>query len=147
MQDCNPYASPSIAELSVSRIRSAIRPTLWWMVFLQPVATVTLIYVCWLVSYASLGEAPKFGEHPSTEPAHTFFHVLGTVAALSLLGSPILFVVGLGWSLAQPFATTEMENAPRSSRLLCGLAFVTMAVLSVGILYLDPWDVLYWFVD
>ena len=101
----NPYEATGTTEAVSGRVAFPVKTVLWWLVFLHPVITMTLIYGCWGLTTASLGRPPAFGEHPSNDAMHTLVHAVGGAAMLSLLAGPALVPIGALWSLAQPFAS------------------------------------------
>ena len=141
----NPYRATLLSKAQGARGR--VVAVLWWLVYLHPVISLSLIYSCWTITTVSLGHPPGFGEHPDHDPAHTAVHILGIFAALSFLAGVVLIPAGLLWGLVQPFARLPPEKPTITSRLACLSTYVVIMVVVVFIWYSDPFGAIYWFWD
>ena len=144
MLDLNPYRTTVLASHASSSSRFV--SLLWWLVYLHPVISLTMIYVCWTLTTVSLGRPPGFGEHPDNDVVHTVMHILAIPAALLTLAAPLLVPVGLVWGLTHPFAqrhtkVTVVNRVTCLSAYLLTLAFVACMHSS------DPFGAENWFWD
>jgi len=147
MLDENPYKASGTTESVSSGFASRARVVLWWLIYLHPVITLALIYACWALTVVSLGRPPRLNEHSSQSAVQSAVHVLGNLAAVSLLAGLVLIPIGIVWSVVQPFARRRVAGVTVVRRLACPCAYTVMLVICVCIWAYDPFGTVYWFID
>ena len=115
-------------------VRSACR--FGWM---YPIAIVSGFYATWCVGWMSLGHAPR----PSLDDPSSigpFVDALSLLTVILVVGFPIGIAAGIGGELCAVRRTTLVKAVRLIGLAVCwGLAH--------AVLYLDPHDVVLWFMD
>ena len=144
----NPYAASKTLGADDSRsVRFSFSTIVWWLVYLQPMLTLLLIYASWGITAIALGRAPRFGEVPESQPLGSIEGVICLVGGISLLATPFMVVVGICCSVARPFARSGSSQNGVFLRLACALTYTKMVVILWFVLSYDPYRVFYWFLD
>ena len=140
----NPYLSPDATESTV--VRSRAKSVVWWLLYLCPVITLTLIYTAWLISFVSLGRFPAFDEHPNNAAAHTAVHLFCNLATVPFLASPLIVPVGMLWSVTQPFAQFHKADVSRFARIASPCIYLLTLIVFGATWVYDPLGTMYWFI-
>jgi hypothetical protein len=141
----NPYKSTLLDK--TQNVGDRIVTVLWWLGYLHLPIALMLIYGCWILTTASLGRPPRFGELTESDAAYKVVHVMAISAALLIFASPILIPVALVWGFTQPFAQRPLRNATVTKRFACLSTYMAMGALVATVYFFDPFGAVVWFWD
>ncbi|MCA9130925.1 MAG: hypothetical protein KDB22_27765 [Planctomycetales bacterium] len=147
--DDNPYRAGAIqVEVATWPLaRRRLLTALWWLVYLHPVIVHAGILACWLITAASLGRPPKFGEHPTDPILHRLVHVLGLPIGLLILSWPVFALGGWVLSFTFPFARQYQAGSAVGLRIVCLGIHLLLMYLSIVFWINDPFRAIWWFID
>ena len=147
MNQDNPYRSYIGNEPNGLKQASPTKRVVWWLLYLYPIILWSAIFGSWAITYVAIGGRPGFGEHPDNFLLHTFVHALGYLAMFAFLGGPLLVPLAIASSFTQPFGGLFGDVGGVLLRFACVGGYLIMLLAFVVFWNLDPFGVVYWFMD
>jgi hypothetical protein len=141
--NANPYRSPKAAT-QAQRSPSSKLTIIYGALYVYPILLVSAIYTSWALTGLTLGRIPV----PYRDYANNAVIDLFAYSGLFLiLGVPLAIPAGFFIAYRHPFGFVSMNHKTDKRRVASVFLYVLLLVVSLAILFYDPWRVIDWYFD